>query len=176
MSRFENKMNSIGALLAVLISLVALAHTIWSKQQLRECDFLYSQSGRLIEVIQTINQADTNLMSIRTEAKSVVQENDDDRKRVVVTAYIAQLLNSSQEIYNLLNLYQYAFSDEDVDKIRTMIKEIENVQNQHQSNAISTDQFFSMTLEKGMGLFDLMKNVSDSELSEVSGRLRDTCK
>ena len=178
MARFENMTNSIGTLLAVVISFSALVHTIWSDRQLRECDFLYSQNERLVELKKKINQAGNKLMKLRTEAEIVAKENDDDRKSEMVGRYIAQLLYSAHDIHEIFDLYQYAFPKENLEKIRMNIEEIKIVHDQYEAGTSdsSPDQFFSIILDKATDLYDYMKKVSDSEFSAGSDRLRRVCR
>ena len=178
MPRFESMLNSIGTLLAVIVSLGALSHTIRSNQQLRSCEFLYSQSERLIELKKAINRDNTVLERMETDVESVIEENDDNDSQIeaALDRYLARLLTSSREIHLTFELYQYVFLEKDLETIGTKISEIEDIQRQFKSSTISQVDYFVGILLKGKDLFDLLTCVSDRELREVSRKLRKTCK
>lgn len=81
MERFENKTNTIGALLAVIISFVALGHTVWSDRQLRECDFLYNKNERLIELKEKVTQVNNALTNLRLKGRGLIEDPDAEHIR-----------------------------------------------------------------------------------------------
>ena len=163
--------NAIGTLLAVIISFAALGHTIWSDRQLRECDFLYNKNDRLIELKKKVTQVKKILETLRAEGRDLIQDADDDRMQAMIVEFITRQLNTTQEIYELFDLYQYAFSEEDLEKIEMLIQEIKDVD---QSSG-TPDQFLSTVLDQSTVVLDSMTEVSDRELKEVADRLRGGC-
>ena len=176
-SRPNEKLNTVGVLLAVVVSFIALLHTIDSDRKLRECEFLYSKNERLFELKIKINEINDSLSILREQGRDLIGGGDEDAMRDMIGEFISTQIVNAQDLYRLFDINKYAFSHDDVERIQGLFRNLERISEDHMSleEDIQPEKFLYDVFDQSSNLVGDVKSVSDRELTIVADRLRDAC-
>ena len=120
------KLQTIAAFLALAISIVALVVSCQSDQKVRQCEFLYSSNGKLIELQEQIeliaksdNYGDFSEVQLLMSASGNTRTPQEEERAMNMIAELAgERSDSLAGIRDLLTRYQYAFSDHILESVK----------------------------------------------------------
>ena len=172
----SGKIGAGGTIFAILVSFLALGHSVWSDRQSRYCDYLYSQHSRLILLADQIRRISSpyNEMFAQTmvqfERGELTSYEQDER----ATQMISERISSIDLLEPELNKSKDIIGNRAFDEISAQIEELRQYAQGLNIVELKEDEMVRLHSESDAIVARIVEE-SASSLDDAGSRLQQNC-
>ena len=166
------RLADIGALLAVVVAVIALLHTVTSDRKLRRREFFYSKNDRLIYFHEKLDEFKARIDEMNDKAgkfnrmvreKTLSQDESEKRHLELLNEGLGTVLEEVKKCYILARRYRYVFSRSDMEMADKYF---------HEVGEPGKDNTVEEVIRRAMILYEHISNLVEAELCNVAEDLR----
>ena len=160
------------AVAALIVSVFALLHSLWSENTSRECEFSYTAYDRIAELGSRIQQEN---IRIQESFQRIARLGSEERTSSLLNDTVAQFVDRITIYSTLLRLDQIAFNESEIDAMEErrdgIYREFDRLRST-ENNAEQLQTFVASTQDS----WNAIQNMVDDGVERVAHQIRDRCR
>lgn len=177
------KLQTIAAFLALVISIVALFVSCNSDRKVRQCEFLYSSNEKLTELQQQIDELakfdNYGLFSEVESLRSIWESGLTAQEQEWAMATLSTLANersvSLEKIRDLLTRHQYAISDHILESLRMEMNKLQDLAVKHRTHPNDPYDMLATSYRTAGNAIRGLVELIEEEHRKIAQRIRIEC-